>query len=156
MNLLPTKKNFDLLQKAWDLDQQALLNTKNKHEANLLWKQSINICDKLLKKYPRDINLLTKIATIYQHQNKFEKAKIFLNKAKKYYDKNFLIYHSFGNLYRAMDNPKLALKYYELSFKYSNENKIIKKSLEDYRKILLKAKSASALKEVKNIKSLNK
>ena len=140
MDLLPTKKDSISLQKAWDIDQQALLQVKNKPPADLLWQQAINICDKLLQKYPRDINLLTKIATIYQHQCKFEQAKIFLARADKYHHKNPLVYHSLGNLYRAMDKPRLALKHYRLALEYSNGHKIMKKSLEDYKDILLQNK----------------
>lgn len=136
MNLLPTKKSSDLLQQAWDLDQQALISVKNKKEAVLLWKQSIDICSKLLKEFPTDINLLTKTATIYQHQRKFKKAEYYLDKADKYYPNNFLVYHNLGNLYRAMDSRKFALKYYELAVKYSQGNKLIKKSLDDYKNII--------------------
>ncbi|MBI2628174.1 MAG: tetratricopeptide repeat protein [Candidatus Niyogibacteria bacterium] len=136
MNLLPTKEASKLLNKAWNLDQKALLYTKNKKQAKVLWKESMKICEKLLKEFSDNINLLFKIATIYQHQGKFDKSKYFLYKAKKYYPENFLVEYYLGNLYRAKSNHKLAVKYYEMAFKHSRGNKLIKQSLENYKKFL--------------------
>ncbi len=135
MDLLPTKKASALLDKAWDLDQEALLRTKNKPKADRLWQETMKICKKLLKDFPKDINLLLKIATIYQHQSKFDEAGYYLDKAQKFYPKNFLIEHNLGNLYRAKGNVKLALKYYEKALKHSDGNKLMKKSLTTYKKL---------------------
>lgn len=138
MNLLPEKNSSRLLQKAWDLDQQALLKTKDKKRRKELWQEAIRICRSLLKKFPREINLLTKIATIYQHQGKFDRAEYFLHKAKKYHPKVFIIDFYFGNLYRAKGNYKLAMKYYINALKKSKNHKLIKKTVEDYQKYLKK------------------
>ncbi|MEK7537207.1 MAG: tetratricopeptide repeat protein [Patescibacteria group bacterium] len=136
MDLLPDKKSSELLKKAWDLDQEALLKTKNSKRRKKLWRKSMRICQSLLKKFPREINLLTKIATIYQHQGKFDRAGYFLQKAKKYHPKVFIIDFYFGNLYRAKENHKLAIKYYLKALKKSKNDKLIKKSIEDYRDYL--------------------
>lgn len=130
------KKDSQMLQKAWDLDQKALLRAKNKTKQKELWKNSLEICKKLLKKFPKEINLLLKIATIYQHQKKFGNAMYYLKKAQKYYPKNFLVAHNMGNFYRAKGNKKITLKYYRMAVKLSNNNQLIKKGLEDYIKTL--------------------
>lgn len=83
MNLLPDKKDSVLLEKAWSLDQEALLREKSKPNKKILWRKSIKICEELLKKNRDDINLLFKIATIYQHQRLFNEARFFLYRAKK-------------------------------------------------------------------------
>ena len=85
--------------------------------------------------------MLLKIATIYQHQKEFDKARYYLYKAKKNYSNNFLIEHNLGNLYRAKGNVKLAIKYYQLAVKHSKNNKLINKSLRDYEKIIQKKES---------------
>lgn len=136
MDLLPTKEASRLLEKAWSLDQKALLKAKNKKEANLLWKESVSICRNLLKEFPREINLLLKIATIYQHQGKFEKVRYYLYKANKHYPNNFLVQHNLGNLYRAKGKNKLALRYYKSAVKLSGDNELMKKSLENFKKSL--------------------
>ena len=83
MDLLPTKEYSELLEKAWRLDQEALLRAKDRKETLSLWQESIKICKNLLKRFPKNINLLFKIATIYQHQKEFDKARYYLYKAKK-------------------------------------------------------------------------
>lgn len=138
MDLLPTKEYSKLLDKAWRLDQEALLCVKDRKETFLLWQESIKICKNLLKKFPKDINLLLKTATIYQHQKKFDKARYYLYKAKKIYSNNFLIEHNLGNLYRAKGNVKLAIKYYQLAVGHSKGNELIKKSLRDYERVIQK------------------
>lgn len=133
MNLLPDKKDSVLLEKAWSLDQEALLREKSKPNKKILWRKSIKICEELLKKNRDDINLLFKIATIYQHQRLFNEARFFLYRAKKKHPDNFLVYQGLGNLYRAKNDRRLSLKYYEEALKKSGNNKLLKKLLDDYK-----------------------
>lgn len=125
-----------MLDKAWSLDQEALSSIKNNKKALALWKESLDICKNLLKQFPKEINLLLKIATIYQHQSNFDKAKYYLDKTQKYYPNNFLVQHNLGNLHRAKGNTKLALKYYESAVKLSGGNELMKKSLNDFKDYL--------------------
>ena len=138
---MPTKQSSKLLQEAWDLDQDALLKAKNKKEAKFLWQRSIRICKKLLKDFPREINLLTKIATIYQHQGKFDEVRKYLYRARKYHSNHFAIDHALGNLYRAKGKTQLAMKYYEIAIKHSRGNKLMKRSLEQYKRALEQEKN---------------
>lgn len=130
------KKASALLTTAWDLDQQALLRASSSAEAKALWQQAISICLELLKEFPRDINLLTKLATIYQHQQKFVKAKHYLDLADKYYPQNFLVAHNRGNLYRAMNQDDLAIKHYRLAVELSEGNELMKRSLDQCEKYI--------------------
>jgi|GEM_PF-4228756 len=127
-----------ILQQAWNLDQKALLNTKNKKEASLLWKKAILLCMGLLKKYPSDVNIHTKIATMYQHQGKFQNAKKILHRLEKYSAPMYRVSYNLGmgNLSRAMGKHVLALDYYQTAVRLSQNNPVFKKMYEDYTDLL--------------------
>ncbi len=132
MELLPTKKASALLDKAWDLDQEALLRTKNKPKADRLWQETMKICKKLLKDFPKDINLLLKIATIYQHQSKFDEAGYYLDKAQKFYQSALL------------KDPAYRTPYNSLAVKYHEEKKYGAAEREHYKVLELHPDDAYA------------
>lgn len=136
MNLLSSSKASKSLQRAWSLDQKALLHAKNRKEAHQLWRRSIHICKQLWNQFPKDINLLTKIAVIYQHQGKFNETKKFLIRARRSHPNHLSVVHQFGNLYRAMGKTKLALKYYSQAVILSHNHLLMRKSLNEYKTFL--------------------
>ncbi|MFH1315266.1 MAG: tetratricopeptide repeat protein [Candidatus Uhrbacteria bacterium] len=136
--LLSNTEDSDLLQKAWDMDQKALFS-KNKKEQEKLWGDSLSICKKLFQMYktktPDNLQILSKIALIYLHQKKFDSSKRYMDIANTISKNNPVTLFNYGNLYRAMEKPLTAIKYYEKAIKHS-EVPIFKEELEKYRKLL--------------------
>ena len=139
--LFSNKIDVELLQKAWDLDQEALFDVDKKKQKKL-WTDALTICRKLLRKYkeryPENFQIISKIALIYLHQNKFKSAKKYLDIANCKIKNDPIILFNYGNLYRAMNNPGLAIKYYEKAIKHSHQDDIFKEELKRYKKILKK------------------
>jgi tetratricopeptide (TPR) repeat protein len=143
MSLLSNNSDSIKLEKAWALDQRALFD-KNKKRQKKLWSESVNTCKEILKKYKTKsadrIQILLKLATIYQHQKKFLQAKKYLDIVDREWPKNAITTFNYGNLYRAMNKPEKAIPYYKqaikLSEKLSNGKKLFKKELERYLNIL--------------------
>lgn len=136
--LLSSITDSKALQKAWSLDQKALFS-KNKEQQRKLWSAAILICKRLFfkykHKYPDNLQILSKIALIYLHQKKFILTKKYLDAAKKKAKKDPVVLFNYGNLYRAMSKPRLAINFYKKAIKYS-KNRIFKDELIRYQKIL--------------------
>ncbi len=139
MKFLSNKSDSIQLQKAWDLDQQALFDT-NKKTQKKLWIQSVLICKELLKKHKSPtmdrFQILSKLASIYQHQGKFSLAKRCLDDIHKKKKNDAIVMFNYGNLYRAMGQSKRAIGYYKKAVLFGEGNKIFTKELERYESIL--------------------
>lgn len=141
MHQLLSKLSYSkLLQKAWDLDQEALFSN-DKQKQKKLWEKSILICKNLFRKlkkiYPDNVQILCKLALIYQHQRKFVLTKKYLDVAKGISKNDPIILFNYGNMYRTMNKPRLAISYYEKAAKNS-DSEIFRNELERYKEILKK------------------
>ncbi|OGF31604.1 hypothetical protein A2533_00950 [Candidatus Falkowbacteria bacterium RIFOXYD2_FULL_35_9] len=141
-NLLSNESDSKKLQRAWDLDQKALF-LADKDIQKKLWSEAINICKKLLKKYgnnfPDNLQIIYKIFLIYLHQKKILLAKRYIDKAWNLDKNNPITLFNYGNFYRAINKPKLAIKYYESASKKSS-TKIFGEELKKYLTFINKNK----------------
>lgn len=131
------------LDRAWSLDQRALFHPNPKQKKKL-WATSIGLCRTLLEKYTSPSSdryqILSKLALIYQHQSDFNNAKRSLDMIKKDNPRDPIMMFNFGNLYRAMNQPKRAIEWYKNAIRaaknFSQGRELFLSSLYQYKAIL--------------------
>lgn len=135
--LLSNHSDTTLLQRAWDLDQQAL-STESVAMRRRLWREALNICRRLLRKYEwRNqldvLQLLSKIAVMNMHQRKFAIAKRYLDRARRLSKRDPIILYYYGSLYRSMGQSRLALRFYRSAARLGR-NAIFTRELQRYQR----------------------
>lgn len=121
----------------WNNLGEAAMNRKNDRDALIYFQKSITIIENTKTINNPNIYLfsLYGIANVYISQNKFDRAKEYLDKFKKYLDENSNImpiiyegyYYSLGNYYFQQDEFLKAKDNYEKSFTYYDSKNSIKK-----------------------------
>lgn len=121
----------------WNNLGEAAMNRKNDRDALIYFQKSITIIENTKTINNPNIYLfsLYGLANVYISQNKFDSAKEYLNKFKKYLDENSNImpiiyegyYYSLGNYYFQQDEFLKAKDNYEKSFTYYDSKNSIKK-----------------------------
>ena len=121
----------------WNNLGEAAMNRKNDRDALIYFQKSITIIENTKTINNPNIYLfsLYGIANVYISQNKFDRAKEYLDKFKKYLDENSNImpiiyegyYYSLGNYYFQQDEFLKAKDSYEKSFTYYDSKNSIKK-----------------------------
>jgi CHAT domain-containing protein len=126
----------------WNNLGNAAMNRKNDRDALIYYQKSIAIIENTKTINNPNIYLfsLYGIANVYISQSKFDRAKEYLDKIKKYLDENSNImtilyegyYYSLGNYYFQQDDFLAAKVNYEKSFTYYDSKKNSSKKIRYY------------------------
>jgi len=109
----PKETMFDAIQ-----DYQILLYNTEKDDLLENMKQ---IAEAVLKYYPDDVRSLSNLSIVFMLQNEYDKALDSLLKAEKLTPDDFTVLGNIAQAYKLKNDIKKAVKYYELMFKYGDE-----------------------------------
>ena len=100
--------------------QVQLYNTEN----DTLLNNMKRIAEAVLKYYPNHIESLSNISIVYMLQNKYDKALEPLLKAEKLSPQDYIVLSNIAQAYKLNGDNANAIKYYELTAKYGDEQAI--------------------------------
>jgi tetratricopeptide (TPR) repeat protein len=81
-----------------------------------------SIAETVLQYYPDDVPSLSNIAITHTLQGNHTKALETLLKAEKIAPEDYIILNNIANIYRTQNDKPNAIRYYELVFKYGNDD----------------------------------
>ena len=79
------------------------------------------IAEAVLKYYPDHVESLSNLSIVYMLQKKYDKALEQLLKAEKLNPKDYIVLSNIAQAYKLKGDTKNAIKYYELTTKYGDE-----------------------------------
>lgn len=79
------------------------------------------IAEKILKYYPDHVESLSSLSVVYMLQKQYDKALEPLLKAEKINPSDYIVLGNLAQAYKLLGNKKSAIKYYELTVKYGDE-----------------------------------
>jgi tetratricopeptide (TPR) repeat protein len=97
--------------------QVQLYNTKNDD----LLDNMKRIAETVLKYYPDHIESLSNLSIVFMLQKQYDKALEPLLKAEKINSKDYIVLSNIAQAYKLKGDNKNAIKYYELTIKYGDE-----------------------------------
>lgn len=100
--------------------QVQLYNTENDD----LLDNMKRIAETVLKYYPEHVESLSNVSIVYLLQKKYDKALESLLKAEKLNPKDYIVLSNIAQAYKLKGDTKNAIKYYELTIKYGDEQAI--------------------------------
>ncbi|GAB4254040.1 MAG: tetratricopeptide repeat protein [Vicingaceae bacterium] len=94
------------------------------------------IAEAILKYYPEHIESLSNLSIVYIIQEQYDEALKSLLKANKLNPKDFIVLNNIAHVYKIKGNTKKAIKYYELTIKYGDEESKVyaKEQIEELKK----------------------
>jgi tetratricopeptide (TPR) repeat protein len=119
-------ENFSLVEKPDKmfeeavLDSQDLLFSKAKDDSSL-YKYMIQISEEMLKYYPKNVQSLLTMSTVYITQKEYDKSLEALLKAKDIDSVNSVLLYNIAYVYNLKGDKENAKKYYELTIKHIKE-----------------------------------
>ena len=90
-------------------------------EDDILLENMIRIGDVTLKYYPNNIEILSTTAVASTLTKNYDKALIYLKQAEKLNPKDFIVLNNIARSYNLKGDKENAIKYYELTEKYGDE-----------------------------------
>ncbi len=97
--------------------QVQLYNTENDSLLNNMKR----IAEIVLKYYPDHIESLSNLSVVFMLQKQYDKALELLLKAEKLNPKDYIVLSNIAQVYKQKGDTKNAIKYYELTIKYGDE-----------------------------------
>lgn len=97
--------------------QLQLYNTENDD----LLDNMKRIAEAVLKHYPDHIESLSNLSIVFMLQKEYDKALEYLLKAEKLNPKDYIVLSNIAQAYKLKGDTKNAIKYYELTIKYGDE-----------------------------------
>lgn len=97
--------------------QLQLYNTEN----DALLDNMKRIAETVLKYYPDHVESLSNISIVFMLQKQYDKALEPLLKAEKLNPKDYIVLSNIAQAYKLKGDNKNAIKYYELTLKYGDE-----------------------------------
>lgn len=82
------------------------------------------IAEAVLKYYPDHIESLSNLSVVYMLQKQYDKGLTPLLKAEKLNPKDYIVLSNIAQAYKLKGDKKNAIKYYELTIKYGDEQAI--------------------------------
>jgi len=79
------------------------------------------IAEKILKYYPDHVESLSSLSVVYMLQKQYDKALEPLLKAEKINPSDYIVLGNLAQAYKLLGNKESAIKYYELTVKYGDE-----------------------------------
>ncbi|AFM04714.1 hypothetical protein Fleli_2341 [Bernardetia litoralis DSM 6794] len=107
--------------------QIQLYNTEN----DSLLNNMKDIAETVLKYYPEHIESLSNLSIVYLFQEQYDKALEPLLKAEKINPKDYIILNNIAEAYKNKGDKKKAIKYYELTLKYIDDDEQTKKYIQE-------------------------
>jgi tetratricopeptide (TPR) repeat protein len=115
---------------------QAYLKQLYDTEDEQLLENIKKIGDLTIKYYPNYVEILSTTAVAYMLDKNYDKALAYLKQAEKIDPKDYIVLANIAQAYKRKGDKANAIKYYELMFKYGDEEakQEAKKFLEELRK----------------------
>jgi tetratricopeptide (TPR) repeat protein len=112
--------------------QIQLYNTEN----DKLLDKMKEIAEAALKYYPQHIESLSNLSIVFILQKQYDKALEPLLKAEKLNPKDYIVLGNIAQAYKLKGDKKNAIRYYELTIKYGNEDakKFAQEQIEELKK----------------------
>jgi len=79
------------------------------------------IAETVLKYYPDHVESLSNLSIVFMLQKQYDMALEQLKKAEKLNQKDYIVLSNIAQAYKLKGNKKSAIKYYELTIKYGDE-----------------------------------
>ena len=87
-----------------------------------LYKEVIRISEEMLKFYPKNIQSLLNMSTVYVMQSEYDKSLEKLNEAIAIEPKNAILMYNFATVYNRKGDKANAKKYYELTISHCKKD----------------------------------
>jgi len=107
------REEFLMLDKADDMFFDAVLDWQTFLFSKKLYKEVIRISDEMLKYYPRHIQSMLNISTVYKEQKEYDKSLDILLKANIIEPTNAILLYNIADVYNKKGDKVNAKKYYE-------------------------------------------
>lgn len=91
--------------------------------------KSASLLEKLIKKYPKDENLINYLGRVYFFNNDYKKSELTFRKAYRLNQSSVDTNFSLGNLYAAMSEHNQAIKFFKICNKLGTNNEHIQNNI---------------------------
>ena len=131
------EENFQLLDKPDDMFHGSITEFQEilySEENEALYNKMLQISETMIKCYPKHVQNMLDMSTVYVHQKKYDKSLEILLKAKEIEPKNAILAFNLGHVYGLKGDRVSAKKYFELTVANANDQE---QQLKDVAKKLL-------------------